>query len=161
MRIGGVCGLVATLLLLVAADRGLSQYDPLAVTDKFSAESIELAVKLENQTREVPLRIDLPASKVPAPVVFFSHGLGGSRDGNHFMGNHWAGRGYLVVFLQHPGSDTSVWQNVPLRERMNAMRDAASATPALSNRTARNANFFIIHRPAASHRHVRRWSAHR
>ena len=127
MRIGGVCALVATLLLLVAADRGLSQYDPLAVTDKFSAESIELAVKLENQTREVPLRIDLPASKVPAPVVFFSHGLGGSRDGNHFMGNHWAGRGYLVVFLQHPGSDTSVWQNVPLRERMNAMRDAASA----------------------------------
>ncbi len=127
MRIGGVYSLVAALLLLVAADRGLSQYDPLAVTDKFSAESIELAVKLENQTREVPLRIDLPASKVPAPVVFFSHGLGGSRDGNHFMGNHWAGRGYLVVFLQHPGSDTSVWQNVPLRERMNAMRDAASA----------------------------------
>ena len=127
MRFGGVYGLDATLLLLVAADRALSQYDPLAVTDKFSAESIELAVKLENQTREVPLRIDLPASKVPAPVVFFSHGLGGSRDGNHFMGNHWAGRGYVVVFLQHPGSDTSVWQNVPLRERMNAMRDAASA----------------------------------
>ena len=91
MRIGGVYSLVAALLLLVAADRGLSQYDPLAVTDKFSAESIELAVKLENQTREVPLRIDLPASKAPAPVVLFSHGLGGSRDGNHFMGNHWAG----------------------------------------------------------------------
>lgn len=118
---------VPVLLSLVFANRALPQYDPLAVPSSFRAESIELVAKHEKLSREVPLRVDLPIEKTPAPVVFFSHGLGGSREVNHFMGNHWAGRGYVAVFLQHPGSDTSVWQNVPLRERMTAMRDAASA----------------------------------
>ena len=103
-----------------------AQYDPLAIASDFKAKSIELSVKYPDQEREVPLRVDLPSSDQPAPVVFFSHGLGGSRDGNHFMGNHWAARGYVVVFLQHPGSDTSVWRDVPMRQRMNAMREAAS-----------------------------------
>lgn len=119
--------LVPICLGLILANRALPQYDPLSVPDKFEAQSLELTAKHTTLTREVPLRVDLPVDKAPAPVVFFSHGLGGSRDGNHFMGNHWAARGYVSVFLQHPGSDTSVWQNVPLRERMNAMRDAASA----------------------------------
>ena len=119
--------LVPLCLSLLLCNRALPQYDPLSVPEKFKAQSIELTAKHSTQSREVPLRVDLPADKSPAPVVFFSHGLGGSRDGNHFMGNHWAGRGYVAVFLQHPGSDTSVWQNLPLRERMNAMRDAASA----------------------------------
>ena len=103
-----------------------AQYDPLAVKSGFKAATIELTVKYPDKDREVPLRVDLPESKQPAPIVLFSHGLGGSRDGNHFMGDHWAGRGYVAVFLQHPGSDTSVWRDVPLRERMSSMRDAAS-----------------------------------
>lgn len=119
--------LVLVFALLSVSNRALPQYDPLSVQSQFKAESIELTAKHARQSREVPLRVDLPAGKEPTPVVFFSHGLGGSRDGNHFMGNHWAGRGYVVVFLQHPGSDTSVWQNTPMRERMTAMRDAASA----------------------------------
>jgi dienelactone hydrolase len=122
-----VRGLVPVLLSLVFVNRALPQYDPLSVPNNFKAQSIELTAKHATLTREVPIRVDLPVAKAPAPVVFFSHGLGGSRDGNHFLGNHWAGRGYIAVFLQHPGSDTSVWQNIPLRERMNAMRDAASA----------------------------------
>ncbi len=34
---------------------------------------------------------------------------------------------YVIVFLHHPGSDTSVWRDVPLRQRMEAMREAANA----------------------------------
>ncbi len=118
--------MAGVLLQLVAVNQALPQYDPLAVPDSFKADLIELTAKHEKQSRQVPLRIDLPAVNTPAPVVLFSHGLGGSRDGNHFMGNHWAGRGYVAVFLQHPGSDTSVWQNTAMRERMAALRDAAS-----------------------------------
>jgi predicted dienelactone hydrolase len=58
--------------------------------------------------------------------VLFSHGLGGSRKGGGFLGNHWAARGYVAVFLQHPGSDESVWRDVPAQRRLAAMRDAAS-----------------------------------
>ena len=57
--------------------------------------------------------------------MLFSHGLGGSREGSAYLGKHWAARGYVAVFLQHPGSDTSVWQDKPKAERMAAMRQAA------------------------------------
>lgn len=60
-------------------------------------------------------------------MVIFSHGLGGSREGSAFLGRHWAGRGYVAVFLQHPGSDASVWQDQPPPQRMRAMRAAAGA----------------------------------
>ena len=72
------------------------------------------------------MRIYLPASKTPAPVVLFSHGLGGTRNGNRFLGEHWAARGYVAVFLQHPGSDDWVWRDKPLPQRMPAMNSAAS-----------------------------------
>jgi hypothetical protein len=42
------------------------------------------------------------------------------------MGEHFSDRGYVCVFLQHPGSDDSVWRNVGLRERMQAMNAAAN-----------------------------------
>jgi predicted dienelactone hydrolase len=61
------------------------------------------------------------------PVVLFSHGLGGTREGSAYLGRHWASRGYVAVFLQHPGSDDSVWKGVPAAKRMSAMQEAASA----------------------------------
>ena len=68
----------------------------------------------------------LPLRTGAAPVVLFSHGLGGTREGSSFLGRHWAARGYVAVFLQHPGSDDSVWKDVPPAERGAAMRRAAS-----------------------------------
>jgi len=60
----------------------------------------------------------------PWPVVIFSHGLGGSRDGYEYLGRHWAGHGYVSVHLQHLGSDTAVWKDK--EDRMGAMRKAAA-----------------------------------
>ncbi len=101
-------------------------YDPLALSSLGHPETLDFTVNDEKREREIPLRVYSPGDRTPAPVVLFSHGLGGSREGNAYMGRHWAGRGYLVVFVQHPGSDTSVWQNTPLKERMAAMKQAAS-----------------------------------
>src|SRR5262249_21333862 len=56
----------------------------------------------------------------------FSHGLGGSREGSVYLGKQWAARGYVAVFLQHPGSDDSVWRDKPAAERMESLREAAS-----------------------------------
>ena len=77
------------------------------------------------RTRSLPLRIYLPRDRNPAPVILFSHGLGGSRDGNAYLGTHWAASGYVVVFLQHPGSDAAVWQGVPPADRRAALKGAA------------------------------------
>jgi predicted dienelactone hydrolase len=116
------------LLLVISASvliaRPDAAYDPLLV-DKYQPAQQDLTVKDEKRSREIPIRIYLPKEKTPAPVVLFSHGLGGSREGSAYLGNHWAARGYVAVFLQHPGSDDSVWKDKPLAQRMGAMRTAA------------------------------------
>jgi len=83
--------------------------------------------------REVPIKVYLPAdAEEPTPVVLFSHGLGGSREGCAYLGRYWASHGYVSVHLQHAGSDDAVWRGVSPARRMRAMRVAASsATVAL------------------------------
>ncbi len=108
----------------VAAEGG---YDPLRVPEGFKAQIVDLTVSDPIRQRELPLRVYLPTAAAPAPVVLFSHGLGGSRYNNPYLGNHWAARGYAAVFVQHPGSDEAVWKEVPVWQRMGAMRQAASA----------------------------------
>lgn len=86
--------------------------------------------------RDVPVKLYLPeeAGAVdPGPLVLFSHGLGGSRDAATYLGEHWASHGYVVVAMQHAGSDTALWRDVPPHERMQALRRATrSAGPALA-----------------------------
>jgi len=121
--------LVAAVLLLVLATAGevrANSYDPLAVDPKFHPSHVDLTVHDVARSRDIPVRVYLPTNTAPEPVVLFSHGLGGSRAGSAFLGEHWAARGYVAVFLQHPGSDDSVWKDEPVRERMRAMNRAAS-----------------------------------
>lgn len=126
-RISRTCAvpllLAALSLCALAAD---APYDPIAVPAVTLPAPLDLTVRDAQRQRDIPVRVYLPAGEAPAPVVLFSHGLGGSRQGNAYMGRHWSGRGYVAVFLQHPGSDTSVWQSEPLNQRMAAMRKAAS-----------------------------------
>lgn len=61
--------------------------------------------------RSIPVRVRMPeAGAARAPVIFFSHGLGGSVEGGSNYGRAWAQAGFLVVHVQHPGSDSGVWQ---------------------------------------------------
>jgi predicted dienelactone hydrolase len=115
--------IVALSMVSVARGKG---YDPLAVDPSSAAQPQDLTVHDATRSREIPVRIYLPASSAPAPVVLFSHGLGGSRAGNKFLGEQWAARGYVAVFVQHPGSDEAVWKDLPRGQRMAAMRRAAS-----------------------------------
>lgn len=66
--------------------------------------------------RSVPVRLYLPASADaarPVPLVVFSHGIGGSRQGYSYLGRHWAAQGYASLHLQHVGSDRSLWMGNP------------------------------------------------
>ena len=112
--------------LWMASATAKEAYDPLKVAE-VAVESKALEVKDAARGRTIPVRVYLPADKKPMPVVLFSHGLGGSRDNNPYLGEHWAKRGYVVVFMQHLGSDESVWKEAAALERMTAMRQAASA----------------------------------
>lgn len=116
-----------------ADERQSGTYDPLVVAAGFRSEVTDLTVHDATRRRDVPLRVYLPAERTPAPIVLFSHGLGGNREGNGFLGRHWAARGYIAVFLQHPGSDDSIWKDKPLRERGQAMFDAVAPLTAAKN----------------------------
>ncbi|MDC0321886.1 hypothetical protein OAL55_00850 [Verrucomicrobiales bacterium] len=79
------------------------------------------------RNRVVPVKVYLPAeSKSPLPVILFSHGLGGSRMNSVYLGLHWAKQGFVCVFMQHHGSDESVWKDARPADRMSAMKGAAN-----------------------------------
>ncbi len=118
-------GFILLMLCILPGVAGAG-YDPLALPTHPQPKPLDITVTDTARQREIPLRVYLPAGQTQAPIVLFSHGLGGSREGNAYMGLHWAARGYAVVFIQHPGSDTSVWRNSPARDRMAALHDAAS-----------------------------------
>ncbi len=106
-------------------------YDPMAVPTAAVPPSLTDTAVDAKRDRELPLRIFLPAATTPAPVIVFSHGLGGTRDTCNYLGQHWAARGCAVVFVQHPGSDDSVWRDSKPGDRMAAMQRAASLANAV------------------------------
>ena len=77
--------------------------------------------------RTLPLKIRVPEGATRMPLVIFSHGLGGSRDGGKAWGEHWSANGYLVIHVQHPGSDESLWKGPG--EGAPKQRKARGATP--------------------------------
>jgi dienelactone hydrolase len=107
-------------------------YDPLAIefSPAFPAP-LDLDVVDEGRERTIPVRVWLPGHDRPAPVILFSHGLGGARDGNAYLGRHWSARGFCVVFLQHAGSDEAVWRDLPFPERLPALRKAINLSTTL------------------------------
>jgi predicted dienelactone hydrolase len=118
----------ACILLALAGFGGVEAkgYDPLAIDPSSRPQVRDLTAHDVSRDRDIPVRVYLPSTNRSAPVVLFSHGLGGSRAGNKFLGEQWAARGYLAVFVQHPGSDDAVWKNKAPGERMAALRQAAS-----------------------------------
>ena len=67
--------------------------------------------------RAVPVRLYWPAgvaADARVPLVVFSHGIGGSRRGYSYLGQHFAAQGYASLHLQHVGSDRTVWSGNPL-----------------------------------------------
>ncbi len=46
----------------------------------------------------------------PYPVIIWSHGLGGSRDGAGFISRFIASHGYVVLHIQHIGTDSTLWE---------------------------------------------------
>ena len=69
--------------------------------------------------RAIPVRLRWPvASSAQAnsmSMVLFTHGLGGSRDGGAVWGEAWANAGFVVLHLQHPGSDIEAMRSTGSR----------------------------------------------
>ena len=69
------------------------------------------------RSRIVPAKLYLPAGPLKPgalPLVVFSHGIGGSRDGYRYLGSYFAANGYASLHVQHVGSDRQLWFGNPL-----------------------------------------------
>jgi predicted dienelactone hydrolase len=65
--------------------------------------------------RNVPVRLRWPDENRftgPWPIVIFSHGLGGTREGGSVWGEAWVDAGFVVVHVQHTGSDLNAVRGV-------------------------------------------------
>jgi dienelactone hydrolase len=65
--------------------------------------------------RNVPVRLRWPDENRfigPLPVVIFSHGLGGTREGGSVWGEAWVDAGFVVIHVQHTGSDLNAVRGV-------------------------------------------------
>jgi predicted dienelactone hydrolase len=83
--------------------------------------------------RPVPVRLYWPkgtSSSAPIPLVVFSHGIGGSRRGYRYLGEHWSSHGVASLHLQHVGSDRNVWFGNPLG-LIGRLQDAAQEREAI------------------------------
>lgn len=119
---------------LAARSAYASDYNPAypGPVSRAADQVYDLVVNDTARGRRIPVLIRHQSRRTPMPVVMFSHGLGGTRDGSDYLMRHWVARGYVAVFLQHPGSDEAVWRDVPPARRREALTEAASIGNAIA-----------------------------
>jgi predicted dienelactone hydrolase len=90
---------------------------------KYAAVYVDMSWQDAQRGRTIPARIYYPSgTSERCPVIVFSTGLGRSRDDCAYLGRHWAGCGYVAVFVQHSGSDQEARQG-SLRPRKTLQRE--------------------------------------
>ncbi len=98
----------------------MSVYNP-GLDEKYKVlikrgEFIDPSRMYEGAERVVPYKIYYPSDESltsPVPVVIWSHGFGGNRDGAGFISRYLAGNGYVVVHPSHIGTDSTLWEGKP------------------------------------------------
>jgi predicted dienelactone hydrolase len=98
-------------VFISASASAQTSYSPARSEQLYKVETIKYEWSDAKRNRDLPVKIYYPVTNDEArPVIIFSHGLGGSRDGYEYLGRYWASRGYVCVHLQHIGSDDAVWR---------------------------------------------------
>ncbi|MCX7973923.1 MAG: hypothetical protein N3B16_05415 [Candidatus Aminicenantes bacterium] len=122
--------LLLTTLLIIGVDlssKNSDQRDDEILPFKLVNNKVEIIRDIwfdRNRNRSIPVKIYYPEKiRGPRPLIIFSHGLGGSREGYEYLGRFWAENGFISLHLQHPGSDEEVWKGKenPLLELRKAV----------------------------------------
>ncbi len=91
----------------------MSFWNPEITENELNPVTLERGQWLDpaRDNRPVPYKIYTPQDgKGPYPVIVWSHGLGGSRDGAGFISRYVASYGYVIVHIQHKGTDSGLWE---------------------------------------------------
>jgi len=115
------------------------------------AQSQVLGLQLHDQKRERKIPVDVywsNAATAEKPVIVFSHGFASVRTDMRYLAEHLASHGYIVVALEHPGSnqtstDLAIKNNTELlqgQEFLDRPKDISFVLDELEklNQTAKN-----------------------
>jgi dienelactone hydrolase len=104
----------------------------------------DLSIKDPVRKKELSFKVYYPKTGGPYPVIVFSHGFGGNKDGFGPVGKHWASQGYVVIHPSHEdglsrqgnakrdtGDDAS-----GIRGRLGALRSDLNDTGKIKGRVA-------------------------
>lgn len=101
--------LVCVAVLAGAYSHGAERVSNLSANGSLAVETIEFADLSDPvRGRKVPIKVHLPTGGGSYPVVVVSHGGGGHWDANFAQAHHLASHGYVVLAMEHVGSNTNV-----------------------------------------------------
>ena len=144
LRITAGSALAASLLLIGCANSSQQQAWDSRATSRTQALATAVGMPEANthevrdvqwtdaeRQRQVPARLYLPIDTAQkAPLVIFSHGIGGSREGYTYIGKYLAANGIAALHVQHVGSDRSLWFGNPI-QMVGRLQEAAKDTEAI------------------------------
>ncbi len=110
--------LLAFVAVFAVTQQGRADTDaPINIKDDFFVD--------EHRNRDVHYRMFMLKSlQKAAPVIIYSHGLGGDVNDAEYLASAMARKGYVVFYLQHEGSDSHIWDGLSLLEQKADIRRA-------------------------------------
>ena len=127
--------LIGAFPLAGCAPAPVSRVEPVVAMDARPGGDVRVLETIwrdDARSREVPVKVYLPAGTDPAPAVIVSHGLGGSREGLAYMGRALAAHGYVAVHVQHAGSDIEAARAGPGQPMQNLAAAAGDPVVAIN-----------------------------
>ncbi|MBM4109475.1 MAG: hypothetical protein FJ255_11825 [Phycisphaerae bacterium] len=93
----------------------------------YKAAEIDLELEDAARDKQLPIKVRFPKGlSVPAPLVVFSHGMGGSGDAFGDLTTHWATLGYVVILPTH--DDSAQLRRKRGEPATEVLRDLSSGT---------------------------------
>ncbi len=124
----------ALMLAYVIADNAnAAEPKDYAQAGAFPVSTSEETWRDAMRERDVPVKIYAPGAGKASesalrPVILFSHGLGGSREAGTLWAAHWASHGYIVLAMQHAGSDEGLWKSRPAASVVASLKAGMTLT---------------------------------
>ena len=111
MRLSTVGARIVGLLLFAHLAPGVSAQSPAAGAPYKTNDGLHRVQSIDQLilhdakwAKDLPVRITYPAARGSFPLIIFSHGAGGSKDGYAELTRYWASHGYVCIQPTHSDS---------------------------------------------------------
>jgi len=72
---------------------------------QYKVRTVDQVVLIDSaRHKQIPVKVYFPDARGPFPVIVFSHGAWGSKDGYFALGRYWASHGYVSIHPSHADS---------------------------------------------------------